>query len=96
MTVVRNKRTLITGAGHGLGKALARQFAEAGAEVIVTDRDPDRVAATVRELAEAGWKVFGYPFDVTESDQVKAVRGKMAGRSTAWSPDELLKVNENE
>ena len=53
MTVVRNKRTLITGAGHGLGKALARQFAEAGAEVIVSDRDPDRVAATVRELAEA-------------------------------------------
>ena len=29
-------------------------------------------------------------------DQVKVIRGKMAGRSTAWSPDELLKVNENE
>jgi len=29
-------------------------------------------------------------------DQVKAIRAKMAGRSTAWSPDELLKVNENE
>ena len=77
MTVVRNKRTLITGAGHGLGKALARQFAEAGAEVIVSDRDPDRVAATVRELGAAGWKVFGYPFDVTAPDQVEAARGRL-------------------
>ena len=39
------KRVLVTGAGHGFGRALALEFASAGAEVVATDLDPGRAAA---------------------------------------------------
>ena len=48
------RRVLITGAGHGLGRALAGAFAEAGARIIVTDHDPSGVEATTRWLCGRG------------------------------------------
>ena len=54
MTAVRDRRALVTGAGHGLGRALAGRLARAGAEVVVTDRDPARVEAVVGELTAVG------------------------------------------
>ncbi|MFL5342798.1 MAG: SDR family NAD(P)-dependent oxidoreductase [Gemmataceae bacterium] len=69
-------RALITGAGHGLGKAIAFALASAGAEVIVTDRDAERVHVTVEELSAAKFAAAGYPLDVTSVDQVAAVRAE--------------------
>jgi short-subunit dehydrogenase len=68
------KRALITGAGHGLGRAIATEFARAGAAVIITDREPDRVAAVVKEL---GPPAAGCPLDVTVPAQVAAVRDQL-------------------
>jgi all-trans-retinol dehydrogenase (NAD+) len=70
------KRVLITGAGHGLGRAIAAEFARAGAAVIITDREPDRVAAVVNEL---GPPATGHPLDVTVPAQVAAVREQLGG-----------------
>jgi all-trans-retinol dehydrogenase (NAD+) len=70
------KRALITGAGHGLGRAIAVEFARAGAAVVITDREPDRVAAVVKEL---GPPATGFPLDVTVPAQVAAVRGQLPG-----------------
>jgi short-subunit dehydrogenase len=67
------KRALITGAGHGLGRAIAHEFAAAGAEVIVTDLDPGRVAAVVAEIKGSA----GYSLDVTAVADVRAVREKL-------------------
>jgi all-trans-retinol dehydrogenase (NAD+) len=66
------KRVLITGAGHGLGRALAHRFAAAGAAVVVTDRDADRASAVAAELGAAA-----YPLDVTSAEQVAAVRDRV-------------------
>ena len=50
-----NKRALITGAGSGLGLALAKQFAAAGHAIAVADLDPGRAqAAAQRILAGKG------------------------------------------
>jgi NAD(P)-dependent dehydrogenase (short-subunit alcohol dehydrogenase family) len=68
------KRTFITGAGHGLGRAIAIEFARAGAEVVVADCDPERVAAAVKEL---GPPATGYPLDVTVPAQVQSVRDQL-------------------
>ena len=70
MTHLRDKRVLITGSGHGLGRELAKTFAKAGCEVIVTARDADRVQDTVAMLTKSNHRAFGYAMDVTNPASV--------------------------
>jgi short-subunit dehydrogenase len=69
-------RILVTGAGHGLGKAIAMEFALRGARVVITDRDGDRVRAAVEELRQRG-DVCGFPLDVTIPDQIAELRKRI-------------------
>jgi short-subunit dehydrogenase len=73
MTVVRDKRVLITGAGHGLGQAIAERFARAGAEVIVTDRDSARAEAAAQSAIQSGGRASAYPLDVTSIEQIHSL-----------------------
>ncbi len=73
MTQLHDKRVLITGSGHGLGRELAKTFAKAGCEVIVTDRDIDRVNETVSLLTKTNHRAFGYAMDVTNAASVQDV-----------------------
>ena len=77
MKTLRNKLVLITGAGHGLGLETARRFAEAGAFVLVSDRDPERVSEAVQELAKDGLQAAGYVFDVTDAADVRLARERI-------------------
>jgi short-subunit dehydrogenase len=72
-----DKRVLITGSGQGLGRALAHQFARAGAEVIVSDVEPKRAAGVAAELATSGRPALSYAFDVTSAAQVREVRDRI-------------------
>ena len=74
---LRSHRALITGAGHGLGKAIALKLARAGATVIIADRDAERVAATVAELQAGKFSACGYVLDVTSVEQITAVHDKI-------------------
>jgi all-trans-retinol dehydrogenase (NAD+) len=64
---------LITGSGHGLGRELAKTFGKARCEIIVTDRDTERVAETVAQLTKADVRAFGYSMDVTSVASVREV-----------------------
>ena len=66
------KRALVTGSGQGIGFELARGLASAGAEVIVNDIDPERLAAAASKLRAEGATVHELGFDVTDSAQVAA------------------------
>jgi all-trans-retinol dehydrogenase (NAD+) len=77
MRKIAGKRVLITGAGHGLGRAIAEAFASAGAQVVVTDLHPDWVAETVRSLTQAGKQACGYAMDISQIEQVREVRQKV-------------------
>lgn len=77
MREITGKRVFITGAGHGFGREMARTFAVAGAEVIVTDLDPDRVAATTEMLHSMDCKAYGYPMDVTDPESVLKIRDRL-------------------
>jgi gluconate 5-dehydrogenase len=63
---------LVTGAYRGLGFAIARGFAEAGASVILNGRKPVELAASAAKLTEAGRAADISAFDVTQRDAVRS------------------------
>jgi 3-oxoacyl-[acyl-carrier protein] reductase len=66
------RRALVTGAGQGVGRAIATTLATAGAEVVVNDLVAERAEAVVDELHAAGGKGSTAVFDVTDWDAVRA------------------------
>lgn len=58
---------LVTGSCAGLGLAMARGLAQAGARVGVNGRDPARTEAVRAELAGEGLAVFAAPFDIADT-----------------------------
>ena len=67
------KVALVTGAGLGMGRATAQAFAEAGAAVLLADRDEAALRAATDELKSAGHKALGVACDVADEDQVAAM-----------------------
>jgi 3-oxoacyl-[acyl-carrier protein] reductase len=63
-----SRTVLVTGATSGIGRAIARRFAEDQADVFITGRHADTVAETAKELG-----VSGVVCDATDSGQVAAL-----------------------
>lgn len=64
---------LVTGAASGMGLAAARAFAEAGAAVVLTDIDEQKLRAAVTDLTGAGHKVLGVAGDIADEAFVKSL-----------------------
>jgi NAD(P)-dependent dehydrogenase (short-subunit alcohol dehydrogenase family) len=62
----------ITGAGGGIGAALARACAEAGMDVALADVEEARVAAVAEEIRRLGRRALALPVDVRHSEAVDA------------------------
>jgi gluconate 5-dehydrogenase len=67
---ISGKVVMITGSSRGLGFVFARGFAESGATVAVNGTHPDTVQQAVEEIRQRGGRVAGFPFDVTDAEQV--------------------------
>ncbi len=61
---------LVTGSSAGIGLALARGLAGAGARVVVNGRTPKTVEMAVEDLRAGGSEAYAAPFDVTDHEQV--------------------------
>lgn len=64
------RRALVTGSSTGIGYALAKGLAGAGAEIILNGRNEARLAEAVSRLREEGATVYAAGFDVTSADEV--------------------------
>lgn len=70
---LKDKITLITGSGSGIGKSSALLFAKEGATVIVNDVQEDRGRETVDEIRAAGGQAAFIHADVTDPQSAKAM-----------------------
>lgn len=82
------KIAIVTGAGRGLGAAIARALAESGAQVAVNDINPDRAERVAAEAREAGGRVLGIQADV--SNRFQCVKLVEEVRNTWHAPDILI------
>jgi len=64
------RKALVTGSSRGIGLALARGLAQAGAQVMLNGRDPVRTEDAAATLRDEGLAVQACVFDVTDPDQV--------------------------
>ncbi len=67
------KAALITGAGRGIGRAIAVRFAQEGAAVAVTDRDFGAANDAASELRDSGAQARAWRMDVTDRSAVETV-----------------------
>jgi NAD(P)-dependent dehydrogenase (short-subunit alcohol dehydrogenase family) len=66
------KRVLVTGAGDGLGKGIARRFAREGASVLVAEINVEAGERTVQEIKDAGGTAIFVETDVSSKEAVEA------------------------
>ncbi len=78
---LRDKVALVTGAGSGIGRAVAQRLAEEGAEVIVTSRTPSKVEETCAQIERTcGRRPTGLSVDVTEQESLESAIGEIVRR----------------
>ena len=66
------KVAMVTGAGSGMGRAVALQLAAAGASILLVGRRAEMLDAVALEIRDAGGIASSYPADVTERAAVRA------------------------
>ena len=69
------KITLVTGAGSGIGEAIAKTFAQAGAFVLVVDRDTAGGQRVIEEIVAAGGKGAFHSLDVSDETACQTLAG---------------------
>jgi NAD(P)-dependent dehydrogenase (short-subunit alcohol dehydrogenase family) len=71
--LLQNHIAVVTGAGSGIGRAIAQGFAREGAQVVALDIDGAAAEKTAGEIRAAGGKCSSYPLDVTKRDACMAM-----------------------
>ncbi|SCK43604.1 NAD(P)-dependent dehydrogenase, short-chain alcohol dehydrogenase family [Variovorax sp. HW608] len=80
MELLKDKLALVTGAGGGLGGAIAAGFAREGARVIVADIQLESATRTADAITAAGGEAWPLAIDVTERAAVRAFAAQVGER----------------
>ena len=76
--VLQGQSALVTGGSRGLGRALAKALAGAGARVVLVARHPEPLATAVAEVRAAGGEAHGIAADVADEEAATALAGQAA------------------
>ncbi len=87
---LEGKAALITGAGSGIGRAIALLFGAEGASVLVSELNEEAGRAVAREIEDAGGRARFLPTDTSREDDVKAA---IAAAVDAWGGLDILVNN---
>lgn len=68
---LEGKRALVTGSTRGLGMAMAKGLAEAGAKLIVNGTTPSRMETALEVYNNEGYQAHGFLFDVTDEEKAE-------------------------
>src|SRR5690242_19978464 len=74
------KTAIVTGAGQGIGLACAEALAEAGAKVVIADRDAALAKSATAQLTGKGYQAEMAVMDVTDSKAVSALADELVSR----------------
>lgn len=90
MTRLSQHRAVVTGAGAGIGRAVALRLAGEGARVVVNDLRPEAAAATAEMVRAAGGTALVVPGDVTSEADIDRA---FAASEESWGPVTLVVNN---
>jgi 3-oxoacyl-[acyl-carrier protein] reductase len=77
MSQLANQIAVVTGAGRGIGRAIALKFANEGAEVVVVSRTQENSEKVAAEIRALGRKAWAFAVDVAEAAAVNAAAEKI-------------------
>jgi NAD(P)-dependent dehydrogenase (short-subunit alcohol dehydrogenase family) len=84
------KNVIVTGAGQGIGRAIAERFAAEGAEILLIGRRREPLEQAVHEIEDGGGRAFAYPADVGDAGQVERA---VAAAVARWGRIDVLVNN---
>jgi len=69
--ILSDKVAIVTGAGRGIGRAIALGYAQAGARVVVVARTPTELYAMAQEIEAGGGRALAIPTDISQAKDVE-------------------------
>jgi 3-oxoacyl-[acyl-carrier protein] reductase len=90
MMAGRSRVALVTGAGSGIGRAIAEKLAKNGERVVVNDLNGATAEEVVARIKESGGEAVAAPGDVSDPEAVQQI---MAAAREAYGPPEILVNN---
>jgi NAD(P)-dependent dehydrogenase (short-subunit alcohol dehydrogenase family) len=85
MPLLENHIAVVTGAGSGIGRAIALGYAREGARAVLLDIDEKSAAEAAGEIRDAGGKAESFVLDVTKAENCNAVAKQIADKVGAVS-----------